>query len=393
MIGATSAFYKIKSAIEQPTFYKVIQGGMSAGKTYAIICLLIGYAESYPDSLLTVVGMSYPHLKHGTIRDFQKIMKETKRWDEAAWSKVGNEYRFKNGSVLEFMSVDKMGAHGPRRDVLFVNEANGINYDTFDQLASRTRDFAIIDYNPSSRFWAHDELVYGTHKTDTSFLVVTYADNEALGERERANIESHRPAEGAKPSNWWTVYGLGQIGSLEGNVYSGWIEKPVEEVKTGRLIRYGLDFGFSNDETALVALYEHEDGSLGVSEELYQKGLLGSQYGPKLDALGVDRSVLIIADSARPEIIAEIQKADFRCIGCEKGAGSILKGIDLVSQRQIEYSGADLKREYLSYAWRKRRDGQRLDEPEDGNDHLMDALRYAVTDLNRPKVEYGGVSF
>lgn len=387
-MARTTALNKIEATLYEPTFYKVIQGGMSAGKTFAILTLLIGYADSYPDSLITVVGLSYPHLEAGSIRDFTKVMKEVNRWEDDRWNKSSKVYQFPNGSVIEFKSIDHMSARGPRRDVLFVNEANGISYETFEELAGRTKDFAIIDFNPSAKFWAHERLVEGL-KDDTTFIVLTYKDNEALSARETANIESHKPKPGEEPSNWWTVYGLGQIGSLEGNIYSGWEERSSVEIeKHGQPVRYGLDFGFSNDETALVAVYELEDGKLGIVEKLYRKGLLGSQYGELLRNIGIDPNVLIVADSARPEIIAEIKAAGFRIVGADKNPGSVLRGIDRVAQRQIIYSGANLKREYLSYAWRKKRSGEILDEPEDGNDHLMDALRYAVDDLSRKRFDF-----
>ena len=385
----TTAVNRIKELILEPTFYKVIQGGMRAGKTMAIMIVLVGYAESYANSKITVVGQSYGHLKDGALDDFKKIMRETNRWDDESFNKTELNYEFRNGSVIQFRSIDKMKAHGLARDVLFVNEANAFSYDTFDQLASRTEDFVIIDYNPTSKFWAHEELVEGKHKSRTSFTILTYKDNEALSPQIIENIESHKPKEGEEPSNYWIVYGLGQIGTLEGNVYSGWAETTAAEIeKSGRLVRYGLDFGFSNDETAMVAVYELEDGRLGIVEKLYRKGILGSQYGDVLRRIDVDPNVLIVADSARPEIIAEIKKNGFRIIPCDKGPGSIVKGIDYVSQRQIVYSGDDLKREYLSYAWRKRKDGTQLDEPIDANNHALDAVRYAVSDLHRQRFDF-----
>ena len=343
----------------------------NSGKTFGIMTLLIAYADSFPKSLITVVGMSYPHLKAGTIRDFKKIMEEAHYWNEERWSKGELIYTFPSGSMIEFKSVDRMTARGPRRDVLFVNEANGIQFETFSQLADRTKVMTIIDYNPSAKFWAHEELVEKL-PNDTSFIVLTYKDNEALSQREVENIEKYKPKPGEEPSNWWTVYGLGQIGSLEGNVYSGWEEQDEEYITTnGRLVRYGLDFGFSNDETAMVAIYELEGDKTGVVEKIYKKGILGSQYGEILMSHNIDPSVLIVADSARPEIIAEIKKCGFRCVGADKNAGSVKRGIDRVCQRQIVYSGQNLKREYLSYAWRKKRTGEVLDEPEDGNDHCL----------------------
>jgi phage terminase large subunit len=223
-----------------------------------------------------------------------------------------------------------------------------------------------------------------------SFLILTYKDNEALSNREVANIESHKPKDGEEPSNWWTVYGLGQIGSLEGNVYSGWIESSLEEITKGRLVRYGLDFGFSNDESAMVAIYDMGENRLGVVEKVFEKGILNSQYAQKFNVAQVEPSVLIVADSARPEAIAEIRSNGFRIVGADKNAGSVLRGIERVSEKQIYYVGENLKREYLSYAWRKKRSGEILDEPQDGNDHLLDALRYAVDDLAVKPVSWAG---
>ena len=386
-IAITTALNKIKDTLYEPTFYKVIQGGMSSSKTFSILIILIGYAESYPNSLITVAGMTYNHLATGAMRDFKNIMKGTDRWDDNNFNKSSKIYTFINGSQIEFLSLDNMTSRGPRRDVLFVNEANGISYETFDQLAGRTRDFVILDYNPSAKFWAHEELLE-KQKNRTSFLVLTYQDNEALSKQEKENIESRKPKKGEEPSNWWVVYGLGQIGSLEGNIYAGWQETSAEEIMKGKLIRYGLDFGFSNDETAMVAIYELENDTLGIIELVYQKKILGSQYPEVLQSHGVDSNVLIVADSARPEIIAEIKNKGFRIIGADKNPGSVKRGIDRVSQKQILYFGKELKQEYLSYAWRKKRTGEILDEPQDGNDHLMDALRYAIDDLSKKRIQF-----
>lgn len=387
-MAITTALNKIKDTLFEPTPYKVIQGGMSSGKTFGILTLLISYAQTYKDSIITVVGLSYGHLKDGAARDFRKILKEVNIYEDERWNKSEMTYMFPNGSVVEFRSVDKMGAHGPRRDVLFVNEANGIAYDVFDQLASRTKDFSIIDYNPSAKFWAHEELVE-KQAENTTFIVLTYKDNEALSDREIANIESHKPKDGEEPSNWWTVYGLGQIGSLEGNIYSGWIELDKEEIEAnGKLVRYGLDFGFGHP-TAMSAIYENEDSSLGVVEKIYKQNILSSDYPRLLKDYNIDPNVLIVADSARPEIIADIRNAGYRIIPANKDAGSVMRGIDRVKQRQIYFNGENLKKEYLSYAWRKKRStGETIYEPEKSDDDLMDSLRYAIDDLKRKRFDF-----
>lgn len=387
-MAITTALKKIEATLYEPTRYKVIQGGMSAGKTYAIMTLLVGYAMSYEESKITVVGLSYGHLKDGAMSDFKAVMREGGIWDAMRWNISNSEYTFSNGSVIQFRSVDKMGARGPRRDVVFINEANGISYEVFRQLADRSRDFAIIDYNPSAEFWAHTELVKKKPEK-TSFLILTHEDNEALSSQERDNILEHKPKDGEEPSNWWIVYGLGQIGSLEGNIYKGWELSSADSIaESGKLIRYGLDFGFSNDETALVAVYDMGEKKLGLVEKIYKKGILPSQYCAELERAGVEPSVLIVADGARPEIIAEIKRGGYRCIAADKGAGSVLRGIERVSEYQVEYDGKDLEREYLSYAWRKKKSGESMDEPQDGNDHLMDASRYAIDDLSRPRFDF-----
>lgn len=367
----------------------VVQGGTSAGKTIAILLYLLNWAIEHPGKVISIVSDTFPNLRKGAMRDFLSICRETNIDKIAQWNKTESTLTLPNGTIIEFFSTDMLGALGARRDLLYINEANRINWDTFSQLEVRTREQVIIDFNPVNEFWAHTELVNNQDRSDVQFLKVTYIDNESLDEQTVKAIEMRR---GDGTSNWWRVYGLGEIGSLEGNVYEGWMS--IDEVpKDARLVRYGLDFGFSHDETAMVSVWECEDGRTVIREEIYQRGILGSQYAEILKSHNIDPSVLIVADGARPEIIAEVQNAGFRIIAADKNAGSVKRGIDRVQQRRICYIGKNLEREFLTYAWRKKRSGEVLDEPQDGNDHLMDALRYAIDDLSRKPVEYGGVRF
>ena len=386
---ATTGLKKLKPLFIDSKRYLVVQGGMRAAKSYSIVMLIISWCQTYADKIASIVSMSYPHLSRGVIRDFQAIMKAADIWEPERWNQSSRIYTFSNGTILEFISVDNMSAHGPARDLLFINEANDMDIKTAQNLAFRTTGKVIIDYNPTHEFWAHTWLLK-EEADKTDFIILTYKDNEALAPSIREAIESRRPKPGEKPSNWWTVYGLGQIGSLEGNIYSGWRKATKEDwdFRHLRLLRYGLDFGFSNDETGMVSVYEMESGELLVKQKIFERGLLGSQYESAFNRAGIERDVLIVADSARPEIIAEIKNAGFRIVGADKNAGSVLRGIDRVKQRQIVYDGKDLEREYLSYAWRKKRTGEVLDEPEDGNDHLMDALRYAIDDLSRQRFDF-----
>lgn len=383
----TTALKKLKPLFMSDKDFLIVQGGMRAGKTYPIMMLIISWCQQNANKIASVAGISYPHLAKGAIRDFQTIMKNAGIWEPDRWNGSAKTYTFANDTILEFISVDKMDAHGPARDLLFVNEANDMDWETFDQLAARTACKAIIDYNPTAEFWAHTELL-AKKPERCDFIILTYKDNEALAPRIRDYIESHRPKPGEKPSNWWIVYGEGQIGSLEGNIYHGWRKMTEADTKTAtRLVRYGLDFGF-NDQTALVEIRETEDNGIIIKELLYESELRSDQYPETLQALKVDPSVLIVADSARPEIIATIRAAGFRIIPADKNAGSVMRGIDRVQQKQIIYDGKDLEREYLSYAWRKTRGGEMLNEPQDGNDHLMDALRYAIDDLSKPRFDF-----
>lgn len=242
-------------------------------------------------------------------------------------------------------------------------------------------------------------------RKDVAFLKVTYKDNEALDDATISAIEMRR---GDGTSNWWRVYGLGEVGSLEGNVYEGW--QRIDDIpEDARLVRYGLDFGFSNDETAMVSIYEMPDGTTSIVDQsedikaveaegkviglcleeiIYQKGILPSQYKELLKSHNIDPTVLIVADGARPEIIAEIEEAGYMIIAANKDAGSVKRGIDRVKERKIYYIGSNLEQEFLTYAWRKKKStGETLDVPQDGDDHLMDAVRYAIDDLSQPKFD------
>lgn len=363
----------------------VIQGGARAGKTIAIEIILCDLSFAVKDKIISITTDSYPNLERGAMRDWQKLLKETNR---DVYYKVNQaKHTWTNlvtNTVVEFFSCDAADALGAARDYLFVNEANRISFDTFGQLELRTTERIWLDFNPVNEFWVHTEVL--KKRSDTEFVKLTYKDNEAIPDNIKAALLQRK---GDGTSNWWRVYGLGEIGSLEGNIYQGWQAVAETDItEQGRLVRYGLDFGFSNDETAMVAVYEMPDNSYGLVQKVYQTGLLGSQYPALMKSKEIDPSVLIVADSARPEIIAEIKKAGYRCIGADKSAGSVLRGIDRVSQKKIIYAGKDLEREFLTYAWRAKKSGETLDEPQDGNDHLMDALRYAIDDLSKPRFDF-----
>lgn len=379
--GKTTAYYKIK-ALKKPL--RVIQGGTSAGKTIAILLLLLEYATKHPNKIITIASINMPHLKRGALRDFRNILTANSYWQyyQIKENKSDSTFTFYNGTVIEFVALDEGRARGSRRDVLFLNEANLVNFDTFDQLEVRTRDFAVLDYNPTAEFWAHTELV--AKREDVDFIICTYKDNEALDESIVAKIEARK---GNK--NWWRVYGEGQIGELEGLVYSGW--QAIDSVpETAELIGYGLDFGFTNDPTALVAVYKHADGFL-LDERLYRQGMFNKDIAAVIQEEGLS-NYLGVADSASPKDIAELVELGCTIRGAVKTSGDTKLSyrqwsVNKVIEEKIYYtkSSTNLQREYLGYMWQTDRTGKSLNIPQDGNDHLLDAARYKIVDTTSVK--------
>lgn len=361
---------------------RVIQGGTSAGKTWDVLMDELDEAIRQKGILTTIMTDTMPNLRHGAMRDFIKIAKETNAWDAGDWNSTYSTFTLPNGSVIEFYSADSENALGARRDRLFINEANRITKDAFDQLEVRTEQKITLDFNPVNRFWAHDLLV----RPDVDFVKLNYKDNEALSPNIIQTLEMRK---GDGTSNWWRVYGEGEIGSLEGNVYEGWIA--VDEIPSeALLVRYGVDFGW-NDPTVVVAVYEDAEHALWLKTCIYQSQLPVPELIARLKTLPEG---LFVCDNARPEIISEMQANGIRAIPSNKTAGEKMNGkrynIELVSRRKIHYlkESKELEREYLTYAWRKKRTGEIIDEPEDGNDHAMDALAYAVRDMERKPILY-----
>lgn len=354
---------------------KAVCGGTSGSKTISILMILIDKAGSNENLKIDAMSESYPHLEAGLIADFKKIMIEQGYWKDTLWNETKHFYTFETGSVLQFISIDKLGkAHGPRRDILFLNEANNIAYAIFDQLEIRTRLEIWLDWNPSSEFWYYTEI---KNKVDHDFITLTYLDNEALAPQLRERIESKR---GNK--NWWQVYGLGQLGEVEGKIYKDW--QIIDELPhEARLERRGIDFGYTNDPTAIIDVYKYNGGFI-LDEVTYQKGLSNKNIS---DILSNKEKILGIADSAEPKSIDELLAYGHNILPANKGPGSVNQGIQLVQDQRISVTkhSLNLIKEYRNYLWKTDRDGKIINEPEGGNDHLMDALRYALSSFVTPE--------
>ena len=293
-------------------------------------------------------------------------------FQDRQWNKTDYTYTFETGSKIEFFSADQPGkVRGPRRDRLFINEANNVPYETFDQLEVRTKEFVYLDWNPTSEFWFYFEVL--NKRPDVEHLTLTYLDNEGLSKEIVDSIETRKERKG-----WWTVYGLGQLGEVEGKIYKDW--QIIDEVNhRARLERYGLDFGYSNDPTSIVAIYYYDGGYIW-DEVAYLKGLSNKQIA---DTLKNQPQQLVIADSAEPKSIDEIKAYGVNIIACEKGPDSVRNGIQLVQDQRISMTkrSVNIIREYRNYLWETDKEGTILNVPEHAFSHSMDAGRYAMTSI------------
>ena len=361
---------------------RIVRGGTSASKTFTIIPMLIDYAINNPGKEISITAESIPHLKRGAIRDFLKIMEICDLYNDRNFNKSSLTYHFPNGSFIEFFSADQPDKlRGARRDVLFVNECNNVVWEAYYQMAIRTREFIYLDYNPVAKFWVDRELL---NDKDTDFVVLTYLDNEALDVSIVKEIEKAK--EKAKTSeywaNWWSVYGEGKIGNLEGVIFKDW--QSIDSLpKDARYLGSGLDFGYTNDPTTLIDAYKY-NGEIIFDEVIYQTGLMNNQIANKIKADGLRR--MVYADSAEPKSIDEIKRAGGVMIkGARKGKDSIVYGIGLLQENKFKVTkrSVNLIKELRNYTWDKDREGNNINKPISNFDHCIDAMRYfAIMELS-----------
>ncbi len=385
MFTLTTAISRIRRMTARK---KVIQGGTSAGKTLAILAVLIDIAAKNKTEI-SVVSESIPHLRRGAIKDFAKVMQWTGRWVADRWNKTLLTYHFANGSIIEFFSADSEARlRGARRQVVYINEANNIDFESYYQLAIRTSEAIYIDFNPTHEFWAHTEVL---PEQDAELVILTYNDNEALPDTIRRDIELNRTkAEtSAYWANWWKVYGLGQVGTLQGAIYEDFEVVEGIDVSRAKFVALGLDWGFSNDPTALVAIYRQGDCLL-IQELIYSTGLTNQDIADKLRSLGITRAWEIVADSAEPKSIEEIYRLGFNIKPAEKGPDSVRNGIDILKRfkLQVTKDSTNLIKELRSYTWATDKEGKNTGVPIDSFNHACDAMRYVA--LNKLRVSNSG---
>jgi len=381
MFKRTSAINKILSLKRR---IKIIQGGTSAGKTFGILPVLIDKATKTAGLEISVVAESIPHLRRGALRDFEKIMKWTGRFFDDRFNKTLLKYEFANGSFIEFFSADDSSKlRGARRDILYINECNNVPFEAYNELAIRTKKEVFLDFNPANEFWVHKEL---KDEPDSDFIILTYKDNEALDESIVQQIEKNREkaSTSAYWANWWKVYGEGQVGSLEGVVFNNWKQIDILPAEA-KLIGIGLDFGYTNDPTAIIEVYNY-NGTRIINELAYRTGMLNSDIAKMLP-----NNVTIYADSAEPKSIEEIRRYGKTIKPVTKGKDSINYGID-VMQRQnylVTSNSSNLIKELRSYCWDTDKTGMRLNKPIDHFNHAIDALRYHEMETLGLNTTYG----
>lgn len=350
------------------------RGGTRSSKTYSIMQLLITIAKIRKTPIfISVVSETLPHLRRGAYKDFKEIIGR----EEITITENKTELTcvFPNGSTIEFFSVDNWGkVKGSRRDILFINECNRIDFESYRQLAVRTTETIFLDWNPDNEFW-YEEHIAG--RETTVEIHSTYLDNPHLDKAQIDEIESYKNNE-----QWWRVYGLGLTGRIEGTIYKPFIQ--IDELPEARSrMRHcmGLDFGYSNDPTALVDVYIDEGArKIYVDEVIYQSGLLNSEIAERMKEKNISKTVEIFADAAEPKSVDELGRKVYRYNVKPAYKKDLLSQIQFLQQFEIYVTKTSLNviKEHRMYKWKEDKDGNSVNEPIDAFNHAMDALRYAV---------------
>lgn len=347
------------------------EGGTYSSKTWSILQVLILIAQNAKSRLLTsIVSESSPHLKRGAIRDFFNILDESQD-NNRNYNKTEKTYTFGKG-IIEFFGADESDKiRGPRRDILFINEANNVPWETARGLDIRTNKFTFCDWNPVGEFWAHE---YWINQPENAYIHSTYLDAvDVIPKEVVLNIESNKD----KDPNWWNIYGLGLIGKIEGLVYH--LFNQVDKLPNQGELIYGLDFGFSGDPSTLT---KHKIfGDEIYSQELfYERGLTNYDICAKMVELGVIKSDEIWADSAEPKSIEEIYQQGFNIKGATKGSGSVEYGHQKVRQYKQYWTkdSTNCIKEQRNFRYIPDKNGKLTEKTTHIWSHGMDSRRYAV---------------
>ena len=376
----SKSYYDCKNC---DTRIQVHQGGTRSGKTYSICQALIEWCVNNKNAgwVITIIRKTMPSLKASVMRDFFEILENEGWYSPMNHNKSSSQYIL-FGNVIEFVSIkEPQRIRGRKRHIAFLNECNELTFEDFTQIILRTSEIMIMDFNPSDVFsWIYDKVMT---RDDCSFFQTTYLDNPFLDENTIKEIEYLKLTD----ANYWRIYGLGERGLNIAAIFPHFnqVDKTPDRAK---FISFGLDWGFTNDPSALISVYK--DGlDLYVEEHLYETGLTNNDLSRKMKDLGITREE-IIADSAEPKSITELSRHGFLIKGANKGQDSVRLGIDVMKRHRINITkeSTNLIKEMQSYKWKTDRDGNQINVPESGNDHAIDALRYVC--LNKLMENYSG---
>lgn len=383
MLQFSNVFYKNVNAWKDDKIkYVINQGGTSSTKTYSTLQLLTYLSMKYPYKI-DIVGLSVPHLKSGVLNDMESICRSM-GFEFGQYFNVGDKVFRKGAGSLNFLAFDKLGkAHGGRRDILYMNEANHLNFAIAEQLMIRTRRKVFIDYNPTNAFWVHKNIL--VNEPDRAILIKsTYKDNPFLEDSIIKAIESRR---GDGNNNFWRVYGLGELGIAEGLIFNNF-EQADFDINSFSQYRNGIDWGFSSDPFAFVRC-AIVNNNLYICREIYKTNLLNKESAPMVKEIVGDE--IVTCDSAEPKSVADFRQYGVTAMSARKGAGSIESGIKFLQSFEKIYIHKDCHNiydEFCNYQWKLDKNEEPLPQPVDAFNHGIDAIRYALeSDMSNNKVK------
>ncbi len=348
----------------------VEQGGTRSGKTYNILLFIIfHYCQSHTGKTITICRKTFPALRSSVMRDFIDILKIHNKYNEANHNKSNSEYKL-DGNLIEFISVDQpQKIRGRKREFLFINEANELDYEDWQQLVFRTTERIVIDFNPSDFYhWIYDKVI---PREDVEFFKTTYLDNKFLDASIIDEIERLKETD----EHYWRIYGLGERGYSKATIFKYYETDSVPS--DAEFVSYGLDYGYTNDPTAMVGVWKR-GYDLYIKEYIYQTMMTGRDIHQKLKEIGINRE-LIFGDSAEPRLNDEIRRMGWNIKPSVKGKDSINAGIDLLKRFKIHITkdSHNAIQEFRDYKWKEDKSGKLTNQPEPKNDHLIDSTRYA----------------
>ena len=364
-----------------------IQGGQGAGKTWAILELIINHCLKNPNKEVFIASDELSKMRITIIKDFIKIMKSFCIFNKSEFTD-GTLYRFANGSFIKFIGLDKADiGKGLRSDIIYINECNKVNFETYRELTSRAKRI-IVDFNPNNKFWFHDEVM---NRPDCDYINLTFKDNEFLSEEERNEIllyyEKGYNQDGTIKNeywaNMWRVYGLGEIGKLKGAILNNWT---IGKFDTSLPFICGLDFGSKDPDALIKVAVDHKEKLIYVDELIYKSNNSTDDL-IKLVGAKVDKRTLIIADSASPRTIDDIKGNGYNIHKVDKpkiiDSVKVLQGYRII----VTENSINIIRELNDWVWLDKKG----EIPADCNNHSIDAIRYAVTMLVKPPTNFKGI--